>query len=254
MQLFFTDLDDTLFSSEAKHVPGAKLAAEAFLKDGQAISYSSHQQRGLLSMMGGDGAALIPVTARSTEAFSRTSINKFDSAICSNGAVILDANGGPDEEWQALMATDLLVYQELLTSFEAEMAPWAAENDMRLWLVSEESVGFVYCVLKSNKRDHALLQRKAAQLESGKPDWIGTIHCNGNNLAVIPQPVSKGRAVRFLIERHARQNSELTTFGIGDSCSDWTFMSDCDFAIMPTGSQLAETLACSAVTSAGETN
>lgn len=243
MQLFFTDLDDTLFSSEAKHATGATLAAEAFLKDGQPISYSSHQQRGLLSMMRKDGSALIPVTARSTEAFFRTSIKAYDSAICSNGAVILDASGDPDEEWQALMAADLLAYQELLKSFEAELAPWAAENDMRLWLVSEESVGFVYCVLKSNKRDHALLQRKAVQLASSKPDWIGTIHCNGNNLGVIPQPVSKARAVRFLIERHARQTSELTTFGIGDSRSDWTFMSDCDFAIMPTASQLAEAFA-----------
>ena len=56
------------------------------------------------------------------------------------------------------------------------------------------------------------------------------------DLAVIPCFIKKEYAVSYLLEHHY-PNKELS-IGIGDHANDLSFMSCCDFAMLPTDSTL----------------
>jgi hypothetical protein len=242
MNLFFTDLDDTLFSSLRKHDDSGDLRPEAFLKSGEPICYSDARQRRLRALMSHGEALLIPVTARSVEAFSRSGVCGYGKAICANGAVMLNADGSHDRVWEDLVRDRLRDAQQQLLDFERACQRWVRQHDLRMWLVTEEGVGHIYCVIKSNGTNTDVLGNKAAQLRSAPPPWVGTIHLNGNNLAIIPAGVSKTQAVSHLRAELQAIYPESVSFGVGDSRSDWSFMSLCDFAVLPTRSQLASNI------------
>lgn len=243
MPVFFTDLDDTLFSTERKHIPGAALNPEAFLASGQPISYSCGVQRALRAWMSGPDCELIAVTARGTDAFKRTSIPVSSYAVCANGAVILTANGTPDLDWQHRMNTALEPHRRAMLDFRAELAKWALPLGLRTWLVEEPGLGPVYAVIKSPHEKVDLLAERAELLLRAPPEWAETIHHNDANLAVIPRGVSKRRAVEFLWHDRLRgEASAELSIGVGDSRSDWSFMSVCDFAVMPAKSQISKIL------------
>jgi len=251
MNVFFTDLDDTLFSSLRKHDAQQELRAEALLKNGDPVSFSCFRQRRLRALMAQGEALFIPVTARSVEAFGRAGVSGYHKAICANGAVLLNADGSPDQAWQRLLQRELHAIQQPLLAFERSLRDWAQQHDVRMWLVTEEGVGHIYCVLKSNRQvdgDGAAgpadaLGEQAAQLRAAPPPWVGTVHHNGNNLAIIPRVVSKARAVASLWSALQGVHAECVSFGVGDSRSDWSFMNLCDFAVLPTRSQLALNIA-----------
>ncbi len=242
MNLFFTDLDDTLFSSLRKHDDTGDLRPEAFLKNGDPICYSDARQRRLRALMNHAEALLIPVTARSIEAFSRSGVHGYSKAICANGAVILNADGSCDRAWEEHIRDRLRDAQQPLLDFERACQDWVRQHDLRIWLVTEEGVGHIYCVIKSNGSNIDALVNKAAQLRRAPPPWAGTIHHNGNNLAIIPAGVSKTLAVAHLCTELQAIYPESVSFGVGDSRSDWSFMNLCDFAVLPTRSQLASNI------------
>ncbi len=242
MNLFFSDLDDTLFSSRRKHSDADELQPEAYLQTGEPICYSNHRQRRLRALMSDANALFIPVTARSVDAFHRSGVRGYHKAICANGAVIIDANGVHDQDWAGVVGDRLADAQQPLLDFEAECVTWATQNDLRIWLVTEEGLGHIYCVIKSNNHDASVLEAKAEELRTAPPDWVGTVHHNDNNLAIIPAGVSKTLAVAYMMATLQHTHPRCVTFGVGDSCSDWSFMSLCDFALMPTHSQLAESI------------
>lgn len=243
MPVFFTDLDDTLFSTERKHLPGAALNPEAFLANGEPISYSCAVQRAFRAWMSGPGCQLVAVTARGTDAFKRTSIPVSSYAICANGAVILTANGGPDLDWQNRINAALEPHRQALLDFQAELAKWALPLGLRTWLVEEPGLGPVYAVVKSPHEQVHLLSERAEMLLATRPDWVETVHHNDANLAVIPRGISKRRAVEFLwAERFKGKAGADLSIGVGDSRSDWSFMSACDFAVMPARSQISQIL------------
>ena len=61
-------------------------------------------------------------------------------------------------------------------------------------------------------------------------------HLNGNNLALIPAPVSKANAARFLLQQFA--SLQRPVLGYGDSLSDVAFLNLCHWWGMPNHSQL----------------
>ena len=65
------------------------------------------------------------------------------------------------------------------------------------------------------------------------------IHRNGNNLAVLPKTLNKARAVAYLRAELEAEHGPIVSFGMGDSRSDARFMAECDYAIIPNGTQLA---------------
>ncbi len=239
MNIFFTDLDDTLFSTLRKHTVDADLKCEAVLKDGTPISYSNTQQRALRGLMENTANAMIPVTARNMDAFARCGVDNFMFAVCSNGATILHSDGSVDRGWAERIKVALCGVQAKMHAFLSAFKHWAESNSVRAWLVEDNHLGAVYFVAKSNTADEALLAAKARDIKQNLPDWVGKLHCNGNNLALIPHGVSKQLACVYLREKLDETLPEGVFFGAGDSITDWEFMSACDFAIVPAGSQLA---------------
>jgi len=246
-----TDLDDTLFQT-ARKLPAADatrstLAARA--SNGHD-SFATPRQLALLDWM--DPARCIPVTARGTEAYSRVALPfAGPAAIVANGAVILDADGCVNTDWQTRVQAALAPLRPLLDGLPERLLAEADRHGLsiRTWLVQEPGCDGVYAVAKCNDDPSgaplrllvpALLEHLGIEDGVADPGDEGTrwrMHLNGNNLALIPPGVSKALATVWLLER-LRRDGELLAIGVGDSSSDLAFMRACDLWMTPSGSQL----------------
>ena len=241
-KFLFADLDDSLFQSREKCPAGAVLQPAAFLKDGAPISFSTPRQRAFLALMQG-GMTVIPATARNLNAFQRVDI-AFDSyAILNYGGVILLPDGTADAGWLDLMRAEMAAALSGLQEIMAIMDAYAESCgfEARARLIEDFDIPF-YVVMKDPEKRSARL----AQIDrEAVAPWVAaagkdfSIHRNGNNLAVLPHALNKARAVQHLCERLKQEHGEILTFGLGDSKSDARFMAACDYAIVPSGSQLA---------------
>jgi hypothetical protein len=128
--------------------------------------------------------------------------------------------------------------QPAMRDFLNDRAQWAIDNDLRHWLVEEDGIGPIYYCAKSNWGSSDHLASVSSTLVADPPVWASTVHLNGNNLAFLPPGISKLSAVEYLVTLLRKEISGLLTIGVGDSVTDWAFMSGCDYAITPNGSQL----------------
>lgn len=235
--LALVDLDDTLFQSGRKLPADGPRRLVATREDGSPICYQSPMQQQFTAWLLAS-TRLIPVTARSIDAFRRVDIAFTDYAIVSNGAVLLGPDGQPDAAWAETIASALAPWQQRLADMLAELRALAARLglDIRSWLVEEDGLRS-YVVVKHNQADAAALARLAAAWSA--PDDV-ILHRNDNNLAVIPAVIGKRRAVDALLARLAPD--ELPVLGFGDSLSDLAYLRSCHFWATPTGSQLDRAL------------
>lgn len=237
------DLDDTLFSTRRKcppHIAEADLVASAWGADGAPISYATPAQHRLAHWLQ-DTALMVPVTARSTAALLRTSIS-FDIAVSAHGGVILErADDGtlrPNPEWQAHMHSALAPHSTTLDAIIAGIT----DPSVRSRIVEEDGLA-LYVVVKHQLKDGndpELLAACADTTRTIPPGW--TVHVNGNNIAYMPPGLGKAHAVAWLLPRLRARHPGLATIGIGDSFTDAGFMQLCDFAMLPTASQLSSLL------------
>jgi hydroxymethylpyrimidine pyrophosphatase-like HAD family hydrolase len=231
------DLDDTLFQTRRKIVG---------LDDGDLV-VASHATNGSHSYMTPTQAAMvkwlltsteaIPVTARGSEAFSRVTI-PFDSyAIVANGAVILGPDGKADAEWNEKVSQELgkhsVDFEQLLAAGNQRAAE--LNVSIRSWAVMEGDMA-TYVVFKENDGDGSRLHEVAPIVE--KEGWVR--HHNGNNLALIPPVISKRLASEFLLQRLLRDTPSRPILGFGDSVSDMSYLSLCDWWAAPGKSQLTD--------------
>ncbi len=238
-QVAFVDLDDTLFSSLHKQVDGKHLEPAALLRDGSTISYASPQQLALIRWLR-TSDLVVPVTARTTEAFQRVLI-KFDGmAIVSHGATILKADGAPEPSWSKTvdegLERDLRVLQTLVDLLQRERGGPGGLNVR----IAGEPGRPAYLMAKDPAKDP---DKVASASERCVRPWIAanpgfTHHLNGNNLAVLPPSIGKRAAVTYVIEQLKREHGELFVIGAGDSFTDVPFMSLCDVTLVPTRSQV----------------
>lgn len=239
----FTDLDDTLFQTGRKLKEADKaLARQVSHATNGHHSFMTRAQSALFDWI--DPARAIPVTARGTEAFSRVHLTFGEAAIVANGAVIIDASGKPDPEWQARIQTALASSRAALDALP-DLAVREARRlgaGVRTWLVEEPRCGGVYAVVKAEPgTPEAVLAEIAPALQANVDDrW--RVHINGNNLALIPPGISKAAATAFLLTR-LRGEGPVLAIGVGDSHSDLDFMRLCDLWMTPTGSQLDQVVA-----------
>jgi hydroxymethylpyrimidine pyrophosphatase-like HAD family hydrolase len=239
--LFFVDLDDTLFQTLRKcdQTLNRHLTPRAFLKNGDTISYATPKQNRLWEGLSNSGM-VVPVTARNFDAFSRVNLTFQHSAILNHGAVILNEQRGIDLEWQAYMAEVLPPYHALLLEVWELVEAHARDNSgLRPRLIEDFGVCW-YGVVKHADAEESPLQALSLLLQQHAALTSGRLYChlNGNNLAIIPAAVTKANAVRFLLERYTKIYDAILSVGIGDSKTDQPFMSLCDYALIPGNTQL----------------
>ena len=242
-KILFLDLDDTLFQRLAKCPSGAALSETAYLADGRAHSFMTGKQR-ILWRWFDEHTRVIPVTARSGDAFRRVKLPFRDWVVLDFGGVLLAPGGKPDEAWlergRALAAGYQAALQELLET--STVFAQTHRLAVRMRIGEDYGVPF-YWMAKHRENEAESLDRLqqefvASWLERRKGTFY--LHRNGNNLAVLPSSLGKEHAVRHLIERLRLGHDELLTVGMGDSLSDAAFMAECDYAMTPCGSQLFE--------------
>lgn len=244
LKLLFTDLDDTLFQSHRKRVPHETCRPCAFLSDGEAISYASIKEQGVLNWFLRD-SVVIPVTARNMNAFSRVAINFQAEAVINYGGIILDAQRKPDAVWlensanhAAMSAANLKRWSDVL---RLECARRSVDVSVRI--IEDFGINF-YVVVKSRTNDLGVIASLASYcrrlLITQATNELEEVHIhhNGNNLALLPMWLDKKQAVAHLQEKYRKANPLLVTFGAGDSLVDISFMQSCDYLITPSGSQI----------------
>ena len=237
--LFLTDCDDTLFMTARKitDVDLAECEVASTLTDGSASGYRTPRLMDLRSLM--ETEDVVPVTARSRDVLARCAVPQAP-AICSNGGVIVTADGTIDREWHDAIVR--AVGDGTVVRGVHERAADMAGAGFRHWTVDEEGVP-LYIVLKSNASDEEAVSRLAAGIddEGDMPEgW--RIHVNGNNLALMPPWISKRAAARHLLSSVRATTPHRLVIGVGDSVSDLGFMAECDFAMHPTASQIGRHL------------
>lgn len=232
--IVLVDLDDTLFQTLRKcppDVPEAALTALGFGRDGGALGFATPRQSAFLAWLG-EAALVVPVTGRSHDALSRVRI-PYGAAICAHGGVILDEEGAVDPDWAARIAARAAPHKAKLAALAQ-----AAQGTKVAARILAESGTDLYLLLKDPDGDETLLDPVLERILHMVPaDW--TIHRNGNNAALMPPFLGKANAVRALLPRLRALHPDAPVIGIGDSLSDAPFMALCDYAMMPSGSQLS---------------
>jgi hydroxymethylpyrimidine pyrophosphatase-like HAD family hydrolase len=230
----FSDLDDTLFQTEAK-CPSTQRSVAALDRQGQALSFHAPAQQALLHLLHPAATQFIPVTGRNSAALARVISPQFTgAAITSHGAQVLTPAREPDALWAAQIAPALTVWSSHLAAFTLAAQQLAAQiSGGRARLIDDADVP----VYVSCKGEPGYLDAVDAALSA---DWRalgGRLHRNGHNLALLPPYADKAAAVEFLMQR-MMQEGDWLFLGLGDSVTDLPFLRLCDFALTPRTSQI----------------
>ena len=237
----FTDLDDSLFQTRAKTLarsPSGFMITAAKDRHGDPLSFHAFDQLALLRWL--RGAVLIPVTGRNHLALRRVDSPLFtDYRITSHGSMVYRDEETPEPDWHARVRR----HGERLTGAMQELAarlPGRLGNpsDVNACVIEDADVP-VYISLKwgdAADAPSAQVIREAVQDDGLSESW--RIHQNGRNAAILPAYASKAEAVRYVMDIKRRESPPATFIGIGDSHSDTAFLQLCDFALVPSNSQI----------------
>ncbi len=236
----FVDLDDTLFQTLGKcpaDIAHDRLTPLGFTKDGEALSYATPRQMRFLEWLA-ETTLLVPVTARSLDALRRVRI-EYKAAVCAHGGVILNDEGQVDAGWAMEIGAKAAAHVSELTRFTDAIVAEAQRIGVPInaRVLTEDGMP-LYVLAKHANADAAALNRVVdAAVPSLPPGW--TDHRNGNNIALMPPYLGKRHAVARLLPVLRARYPDAPVLGIGDSITDAPFMAACDYAMLPTGSQLA---------------
>lgn len=234
----FVDLDDTLFQTNRRCSPNDDFTIATLDKSGNPLSFMNPKQKLFVEWMY-QTSRLIAVTARSVEALSRVKMTFNHGAVCSHGGTVLNADGSVDQQWHAQVELLLTPYQQLLQQL-IEGLQQAAQplGSIRTWIVEENGLG-LYAVAKQNdvSETSPLFLKQLIHALPAEYQSQFYIHCNGNNLAIIPKVISKAAAVRYIQQHKLSDIQNSFLLGFGDSLSDLEFLAECDWLGLPKSSQ-----------------
>ncbi|MGP8289234.1 hypothetical protein ACT3OH_03055 [Vreelandella zhanjiangensis] len=237
--ILLTDLDDTLFASERSLPKAAKRVQLAAVDaNGGPLSFQTHQQQRLWEVFSQSADVIIPVTGRTSYALERVSIPfSNDYAVVSHGALVT-FQGQVLPEWQARLAPHLenataAIERAYLELFEA-MGSAFPDLTISLRQLSDLEVP-VYLSVKATGE----LPVSAYEVLNRVASTHGlTLHANTRNAALRPAYTCKAEACRFLLDTVLQRQPEDTVIALGDSLSDIPFMAHSDMAVIPTHSQV----------------
>jgi hypothetical protein len=251
LAITLVDIDDTLLQTRRKcppDLPDSSLTAMAFAADGSPLGFATPAQMALIEWLA-TSTIFIPVTARSSDALLRTRL-PFSAAVAAHGGVIYPgpraATAAPpvDAGWQARMAATLDPHAAALAQLADRIGADATATGARIRarIIGEDGLQ-LYLVVK-----HACDTPDIAELHAACQPAINTLpagwtaHVNGNNVALMPPGLGKEHAVAAMLPGLRAAWPGLPAIGIGDSLTDGGFMALCDFAMLPSHSQLAQQL------------
>jgi hydroxymethylpyrimidine pyrophosphatase-like HAD family hydrolase len=241
-KFLFADLDDTLFQTLEKCAVKDALEPAAYYSDGNICSFTTPAQRAFFAFAS-EGMTVIPTTARSLDAFRRVHLGFTSYAVLDFGGIILQPDGSIERDWQGRMHDLMHIALPGLREFAARIEDWCAHTGYggRPRLVEDAGTPFFVVVKDPDKvaSNLARVEREVVLpwLAGDGRDYC--VHRNGNNLAVLPRTLDKADAVAYISAHLRREHGDIVTFGMGDSRSDARFMADCDYAIIPRGTQLS---------------
>ena len=232
--VIFLDLDDTILQTVSKCPPDQTLTPAAFNRAGEVLSFMTPAQQRLVAFWS-EQATVIPVTGRTDSALERVAIPFHSWRITHHGAVIRQPDDLLPIWWHAQVRPLLNAARQSLE----KCATWLNANAMAGgYRVSMHSLDdcLTYVSVKADEDSTALTRLQAQLVETGLPPEL-TLHCNGNNLALMVKGAQKYDAVRRVIAE-LKRDEPLVTIGVGDSLTDLPFMQLCDFALVPKSSQI----------------
>jgi hydroxymethylpyrimidine pyrophosphatase-like HAD family hydrolase len=233
-----TDLDGTLFhrswsgddaiaATWHTHV-GAERCASSWMKAG------THR---LLETLG-ISFALVPVTARDMESFSRVDVeglNLCGPGVVANGAIILGRDGTVDAEWETRMSIVLQPWEEKLNDFCDWLVGESFEKARPRLVVGPGNVP-AYLVAKA---EPGWWISEEGQLILGRMDWAGCrVEILGTELQVLPPGVGKLEATLEIQRRFFNDRPPLMC--LGDMPLDLEFMRLGGLLATPAGSVLEQ--------------
>jgi hydroxymethylpyrimidine pyrophosphatase-like HAD family hydrolase len=243
--VILTDLDDTIFSTLKSYpdIDPETLTQVAASKVG-SHSYMCDRRKAVLDWLGA-GATVIPVTARSLDAYHRVQLSFEHGAVLANGALILTPDSEIDQTWFDQVRGHCEAAMPAFTNALQAMADFQGESELMRANRHFHGETMIGMTIKSNDPSDAvalpLLTEMNALLDRIEARDRIVTHLNGNNLALVPVGVSKRAAVEYLLEtRTDLANRPL--IGAGDSTSDLPFMDLCDMMMIPRGSRAAALL------------
>jgi hypothetical protein len=234
----FLDLDGTVLQTLPKCPPGEPVRPAAYARNGSPLSYMTDRQRAVLELLG-RGGTVVPTTARSLDAFRRVDLPFGHAAILDFGGVVLAPGGRLDEAWDAVIRPQLGDVAADLAA--ARRAAEAVSARLGLGVTARVITDFdlpLYLVAKHPGGDAAALGPVRDELLPLAAGGRFGLHLNDNNLSLVPACLGKERAVRHVLDTYFA-GGPVATLGLGDGFSDDGFLSMCDFAAVPRGSQLA---------------
>lgn len=239
--IVFTDIDDTICQNERHVADSAREGLVSISRTMRHATCMTVKQQNMLRWLV-QTTQLIPVTARGLVDFSDIDIDFGSSPrIVANGAVILGPDGRHDEEWAALMASDMAPYQDRFDAVVSATRDIGRDRGhvIKSHVTSEfgMSISALFSTLDGST---SVLSDLRSGISDLLPEWH--VHLNGNTLAFTPPPVSKRRAVEHLLTKIDGAH-QRPVIGMGDSVSDLAFMTGCDFISIPRGSQISSAFA-----------
>jgi hypothetical protein len=248
--MYILDLDDNLGQTLRKCTQGADPATLRVMSlgsDGKPRSFMTPQQSALFDMLHSSGG-IIPCTGRDFAAFKRMQLPFHGChAVVSFGGAIVMPDGTFEQRWQAHIVKESAQVASTLNVIAERAAALVLSERIqgaRTRLVTETFDGVpapLFVQVKMDGGDAASLQWLSVLLSGEKSGprlpngW--KIHLNDTTLAVQPPFLRKGLALKFLLEEVLVEKPAFTV-GMGDSIDDGGFLGICDFAMMPTGSQI----------------
>jgi hydroxymethylpyrimidine pyrophosphatase-like HAD family hydrolase len=247
-KFLFVDLDDTLFQTLRKlpidNIAHDTLSIGSTYQDGSPCSWLTQKQQAWWQWLNHD-SIVIPVTARTLDAFKRVSLKFSQHAIVNFGAHVFQPDGALDQSWQKSMQAKLSPHETTLQTLFEQLKHYASTTAPSLridYVYSQCDENFpLYVLLKDKEKNIQTITQAYDCLIS---PWLAThqdyyIHQNDNNLAIMPRQLNKAYAVNYLIEILKQTHSDIITCGMGDSKTDLNFMKCCDYWLTPSNSQLS---------------
>lgn len=218
MDIFASDLDNTLIYSYKRQIGTDKILAERY--EGREVSYMTAYAHDALDQIFRH-MLFVPVTTRSVEQYQRIWFSEVwtpELALTTNGGVLL-VDGQSDPQWYAES-------KQIAERAEAAMQQAEAilEADPNRTLDVRRVDGlFVYS--KSTNVPETM-QRLRQGIDLSEVELFD----NGVKIYVLPRALNKGEAVRRL---RARFSEQTRVFAAGDSLFDLPLLAAADTVFYP---------------------